>query len=95
MCFRASHTVGFFMSRLDIGDKPLVVGVTKACFLLQCSKDKLYALIKSRALESYVENDRRKITVRSIDAHVDQRLAANGDGFRPADQPTRKQKVAA
>ena len=94
MCFRASHTVGFFMSRLDIGDKPLVVGVTKACFLLQCSKDKLYALIKSGALESYLEGDRRKITVRSIEAHIEERLAANGDGFRPAENP-RKQKVAA
>jgi excisionase family DNA binding protein len=82
------------MSRLDIGDKPLIVGVTKACFLLQCSRDKVYALIKSGALESYVEGDRRKITVRSIDAHVERRLAANGDVFRPAEQP-RKQKVAA
>jgi excisionase family DNA binding protein len=78
----------------QIGDKPLVVGPTKACFLLHCSKDKLYALIKSGALESYLEGDRRKITVRSIEAHIEERLAANGDGFRPAENP-RKQKVAA
>jgi hypothetical protein len=83
------------MSRLDIGDKPLVVGVTKACFLLQCSKDKLYGFIKRGDLESYVEDDRRKITTRSIDALIEQRLAANGDVFRPAPQPERKQKVAA
>jgi hypothetical protein len=78
----------------QIGEKPLVVGVTKACFLLHCSKDKLYTLIKSGALESYLEDDRRKVTVRSIEAHIDQRLKANGDGFRPAPQPERKQSAA-
>jgi excisionase family DNA binding protein len=48
-------------------DKPLVVGVSGAASLLDCSRDRIYSFIKSGELESYVEGTRRKITMASIE----------------------------
>lgn len=69
------------MKNPDI-EKPMVVGTTKACFLLDCGKDELYELIKRGELESYLEDDRRKITVKSINALVAKRLAATDGEIR-------------
>jgi len=76
------------------GDKPLVVGTTKACFLLDCGKDKLYELIKRGELESYMQDDRRKITMRSIDALIDKRLATGGKFQRSSKIPPARNKSA-
>jgi hypothetical protein len=63
-------------------DKPLVVGVSKAKVLLDCSRDRIYSFIKSGELESYVEGTRRKITMASIERLIAGRLAANGSEFQ-------------
>jgi hypothetical protein len=90
--FAHRNSVGFLM-RIEAGgmpgDKPLVVGTTRACFLLDCCKDKLYSFIKSGDLESYLLGDRRKITLRSIEALVEKRVAAAGGRF----EPTKTQRV--
>jgi len=86
------------MKNPDI-EKPIVVGTTKACFLLDCGKDKLYELLRAQEIESYLENDRRKITVRSINAFIERRLAAaNGGEFQLSEKhnlpPCRRKKAA-
>ena len=49
-------------------DKPLVVGVAKAKAFLDCSHDQIYDLIRAGELDSYLERNRRKITMASIEA---------------------------
>jgi hypothetical protein len=49
-------------------DKPLVVGVGKAKVLLDCSHDQIYDLLRAGELDSYLERNRRKITMASIEA---------------------------
>jgi hypothetical protein len=66
-----------------IEDKPLVVGVGKAKVLLDCSHDQIYDLLKAGELSSYLERNRRKILMSSIEALIEQRLAASGGEFRP------------
>lgn len=66
-------------------DKPLVVGVGKAKVLLDCSHDQIYDLLRAGELDSYLERNRRKITVASIEALIAKRLAAAG-GFQPCRQ---------
>ena len=57
-------------------DEPLVISPRRAAFLLSVGKTKLFELIKSSQLETYLEGRSRKITVRSIHALVAQRIAA-------------------
>jgi hypothetical protein len=77
-------------------DRPLVVGMAKAGFLLDCGRDHLYDLIHAGELESFLQGSRRKITMRSIQALIAKRLAANGGGFQRSSkvQRIRKGKAA-
>jgi len=55
----------------------LVASPTQAMQKLQISRPTLYELINSGELESYTDGPRlRRITVRSINAYVERRLAA-------------------
>jgi hypothetical protein len=82
-------------------DKPLVVGVGKAKVLLDCSHDQIYELLKAGDLASYIERNRRKITMASIEALIAKRLAATGGEFQRCSKvppvPTEKtrRKIAA
>jgi len=82
-------------------DKPLVVSVGKAKVLLDCSHDQIYDLLRAGELASYLERNRRKITMASIEALIAKRLAANGSEFRRCSQrppiPTQetRRKIAA
>ena len=64
------------------GDQPLIVSPKKAAFLLDCGLDAVYALIHQGQLESYLEGQRRKITMRSIQALIAKRLAAAGSEYQ-------------
>jgi hypothetical protein len=78
-------------------DKPLVVGVNKAKALLDCSHDQIYQMLRAGELRSYLERNRRKILVSSIEELVAKRLADAGDEFRITEKsnlPNRR-KVAA
>jgi len=73
------------------GDKPLVVGMAKAEILLDCGYDTLYGLIKTHQLDSYLENNHRKITMDSIERLIQKRLAAASGEFQRGRAPSRKQ----
>jgi excisionase family DNA binding protein len=55
----------------------LVTDVNDASRLLDCSRDKVYELIKSGELQSYVDGHSRKIIVASIERYVAHKLAAS------------------
>jgi hypothetical protein len=73
-------------------DKPLVVGMTKAEHLLDSGADKLYDLIKAGELDSYLDGNRRKVTIASIERYVRKQLAASSSGFQRGQYPLRQSK---
>jgi hypothetical protein len=75
-------------------DKPLVVGMTKAEHLLDAGTDKLYDLIKAGELDSYLDGNRRKVTIASIERYIQKQLAAASGGFQRGAYPLRKTKEA-
>jgi hypothetical protein len=72
-------------------DKPLVVGMATAGVMLDCGVDKLYELIKARELDSYLDGNRRKITMCSIERRIQKRLAAASCEFQGGRHPFRKE----
>jgi hypothetical protein len=59
--------------------KPLIVSPEGARQLLGgCSRAAVYDLIKSGQIESYSEGKARRITVSSIEAYIQRRVAGNG-----------------
>jgi hypothetical protein len=56
--------------------------MAKAEFLLDCGHDQIYDLIRAGELDSYVESNRRKITMASIERLIAKRLAATGGEFQ-------------
>ena len=81
-----------------LDDQPLVVSPKKAAFLLDCGLDAVYAHIRQGQLESYLEGQRRKITVRSIQALIAKRLADAGSAFQRSSRippsPKKKRRAA-
>ena len=57
-------------------EAPLVASPNQAMKALLVSRSTLYLLINAGELESYTEGRSRRITVKSIAAYVDRRLAA-------------------
>jgi excisionase family DNA binding protein len=53
---------------------PLVVRPKDACKLLSCSHRRLYELIMSGEVESYLDGRARRILVASISAYVERKL---------------------
>jgi excisionase family DNA binding protein len=70
----------------------LVTNVDEACAMLDCSKDKLYGLLNSGAIESYLDGRSRKIIIASIEAHIERGLAASKQ-FTRARYPTRRENL--
>jgi Helix-turn-helix domain len=54
--------------------RPVVETVNETMAILKIGRAKLYELLNSGELESYLEGSSRKITCRSIDAYVQRRL---------------------
>jgi hypothetical protein len=67
---------------LSSENKPLVVSMIKAGFLLDCGHDQIYDLLRAGELDSYVEGTRRKVTMASIERLVAKRLATTGGEYR-------------
>ncbi|MGY4370719.1 hypothetical protein ACVW1A_006784 [Bradyrhizobium sp. LB1.3] len=55
-------------------DRAVVATVNETMTALKIGRAKIYELLNSGALESYLEGSSRKITWRSIDAYVLRRL---------------------
>jgi hypothetical protein len=60
--------------------EPLAVSPRQACRLLGCGITRLYELIGSAELESYLDGRMRRITMRSIVARIDRLLASSAVG---------------
>jgi excisionase family DNA binding protein len=58
--------------------EPLAVSPRQACVILNVCNSKLYGLLASGELESYVDGRSRLITLRSIRARVERLLASDG-----------------
>jgi hypothetical protein len=79
-------------------EMPLVVGMAKAGFLLDCGRDHLYDLIHAGELESFLQGARRKITMRSLQALIAKRLTDTAGEFQRSSKcppPPKKRKAAA
>lgn len=59
-----------------VADKALVVGTRRAMTLLNRGKNGVFNLIKDGSIESYLDGNRRQISVSSIQRYVAERLAA-------------------
>ena len=57
-------------------EEPLVVGPSKAWYLLDCGNTHGYELIAAGELESYLDGRSRRITMQSIKDYIARRLAA-------------------
>jgi hypothetical protein len=55
-------------------DRAVVATVNETMAALKIGRAKIYELLNSGALESYLEGSSRKITWRSIDVYVQRRL---------------------
>jgi excisionase family DNA binding protein len=64
----------------------LVTSVSGACYALDCGRDRLYELLNTGEIESYLDGRSRKILVTSLDAYVARRLSASKD-FERARHP--------
>jgi hypothetical protein len=58
-------------------DEALVVSPRRAKKMLDCGHTKLYEMLDAGELESFKDGKSRKITVASIRARVDRKLAAS------------------
>jgi excisionase family DNA binding protein len=55
----------------------LVTSVGGGCEMLNCSKSKMYELLNSGTIESYLDGRSRKIIIASIEAHIERVRAAS------------------
>jgi hypothetical protein len=67
---------------------PLVTNVAGASAMLRKSRDRIYAMIRDGQLQSYLDGDARRITIRSIEAFIERRLAESKE-FQRASYPRR------
>ena len=74
---------------LSEDEKKLVTSVKTACFMLDCGPDRVYQLLNSGELESYLDGRSRKILVASLKDYIARRLAASKT-FKRARYPARK-----
>jgi excisionase family DNA binding protein len=72
--------------RPTVDEHALVTSVNGACILLNKARDRVYALIKSGDLESYLDGRARRITTASIKDYIGRKLAAS-KGFERARYP--------
>ncbi|GAA0005558.1 helix-turn-helix domain-containing protein [Bradyrhizobium diazoefficiens] len=68
------------MFETKTASRPAIVAtVNETMAALRIGRAKIYELLNSGALESYLEGAARKITWRSIDAYVERRLAEESE----------------
>ena len=69
--------------------EPLVVKPREARRMLACGNTRLYELLTSRELESFLDGRSRKITVESIRGYISRQLAP-ANGRIKEDRPRRR-----
>jgi excisionase family DNA binding protein len=55
--------------------RALVVSVNGAAAMLGSSRDRVYQLIRSRELDSYLDGTARRVTVASVQRYVDRKIS--------------------
>jgi excisionase family DNA binding protein len=70
------------------GAKPLVTNVNGACAILHKSRDRVYRLIKSGEIASYLDGDSRRITIESLERYVEKKVAESKE-YKAAAYPRR------
>ena len=78
---------------LDV--EPLVVRPNTAMRLLDCGRAYLYELINSGEVESYLDGDARKITMRSIRARIERKVSEPLQKTKRKLRESQQQKVTA
>jgi excisionase family DNA binding protein len=68
----------------------LVTSVHGACVMLDCGKDKVYALLQAKELESYRDGEARRVVVASVRAYIARKLAAAKNKFEQGRHPRHK-----
>jgi len=76
--------------RKPLNVKPLVVRPKEAERMLDTSHDRLYQLIASGDIQSYLDGSSRKILVSSIEAFIQRKLEASKGQYSRSPQPRRK-----
>jgi hypothetical protein len=71
----------------------LVVGPGRAAHMLDCGNTRLYELINSGELDSYLDGRARKITVESIRALIARRLESTKGLSNVSPRPRRRTKA--
>jgi excisionase family DNA binding protein len=66
-----------------------IVGVQAACYALGCGRDRLYELLSTGEIESYLDGKSRKIVVASIDRYITRRLESSKQ-FEPYRRSARR-----
>ena len=61
-----------------------ITNVARACEALDCSRDRLYDLLKSGEIESFLDGRSRKIVVASLDAYIARRVEASNKRWERA-----------
>jgi hypothetical protein len=61
-----------------------ITNVNGACAALDCGRDRLYDLLNSGAIESYLDGRSRKVVVASIDAYIARRVEASNKRWERA-----------
>ena len=68
----------------------LVTSVRGASVMLDCGKDKVYALLQAKGLESYRDGEARRIIVASVRAYIARKLAGGKSKFERGRYPGQK-----
>jgi excisionase family DNA binding protein len=76
------------MKTVHPSTQPLVTNVNGACRILRKSRDRVYGLIKSGEIESYLDGDSRRITIRSLESYVEKKVAESRE-YKAATYPRR------
>jgi excisionase family DNA binding protein len=71
-------------TRIAAPIEPLVVPPKEACQLLRVGLSKLYALIRTNEIESYLDNGKRRIPTKSLHEYI---RAKMGEPRRMLDRP--------
>jgi excisionase family DNA binding protein len=65
----------------------LVTSVHGACVMLDCGRDRVYALLQAKELESYRDGEARRVIVASVRAYIARKLADGKNKFERSRYP--------
>jgi hypothetical protein len=73
---------------------PRMTDVKGGCAIIGCGKSRLYELMQSGEIESYLDGAARKVSIESCNRFVDRRLAQSRSTFERARHPQHEMETA-